>query len=149
MTYGPVVVGIQGDHPSFYAATNYPYQCNFCPGNNTNINHAVLLVGYTPNFYIIKNSWGSGWGDQGYLYVSRTNDCGIKNLVLKFRSYTGSIPRYPPGVRLNITLTDLGNDGWGGYTFALRQNGLIRGTFSLGTGGSALVSAFILSTIMT
>lgn len=26
------------------------------------IDHAVLLVGYTPNYWIVKNQWGSKWG---------------------------------------------------------------------------------------
>ena len=30
-------------------------------------NHAVVLVGYTPNYYILRNSWGSQWGEQGYM----------------------------------------------------------------------------------
>ena len=29
--------------------------------------HAMLMVGYTGNFYIIKNSWGTDWGDNGLL----------------------------------------------------------------------------------
>jgi len=33
--------------------------------------HAMLLVGYTGNFFIIKNSWGTEWGDQGYCYVPK------------------------------------------------------------------------------
>jgi hypothetical protein len=33
--------------------------------------HAMLMVGYTGNFYIIKNSWGTDWGDNGYCYVPR------------------------------------------------------------------------------
>lgn len=33
--------------------------------------HAMLMVGYTGNFYIIKNSWGSDWGDNGYCYVPK------------------------------------------------------------------------------
>lgn len=33
--------------------------------------HAMLLVGYTGNFFILKNSWGTGWGDQGYCYVPK------------------------------------------------------------------------------
>ena len=33
--------------------------------------HAMLIVGYTGNFYIIKNSWGTEWGDKGYCYVPK------------------------------------------------------------------------------
>lgn len=35
------------------------------------INHAVLLVGYTDTYWIIKNSWGTSWGDNGYIYITR------------------------------------------------------------------------------
>lgn len=33
--------------------------------------HAVLLVGYdkTKQVYIVRNSWGGGWGDRGYFYM--------------------------------------------------------------------------------
>ena len=33
--------------------------------------HAMLIVGYTGNFYTIKNSWGTDWGDQGYCYIPK------------------------------------------------------------------------------
>ena len=32
--------------------------------------HAVALVGYTPTAFIVRNSWGEGWGDGGYAYAS-------------------------------------------------------------------------------
>jgi Papain family cysteine protease len=32
--------------------------------------HAVCLVGYTAKTFIVRNSWGSGWGDKGYAYAS-------------------------------------------------------------------------------
>ncbi len=34
--------------------------------------HAMLIVGYTGNFYILKNSWGENWGDKGYGYVPKS-----------------------------------------------------------------------------
>jgi Papain family cysteine protease len=33
--------------------------------------HAMLIAGYTGNFYIVKNSWGVDWGDQGYCYIPK------------------------------------------------------------------------------
>jgi Papain family cysteine protease len=33
--------------------------------------HAMLMTGYTGNFFILKNSWGTDWGDQGYCYVPK------------------------------------------------------------------------------
>ena len=51
------------------------------------MNHAVLVVGYgidnssttVPDYWIAKNSYGTGWGDNGYIYMARNqnNSCGI------------------------------------------------------------------------
>ena len=32
--------------------------------------HAVALVGYTPDRFIVRNSWGTSWGDGGFAYAS-------------------------------------------------------------------------------
>jgi len=32
--------------------------------------HAVALVGYTPDSFIVRNSWGTAWGDRGFAYAS-------------------------------------------------------------------------------
>jgi len=41
-------------------------------------NHAVTAVGYTENFVLVKNSWGTGWGDQGFVKFARHYDnCGL------------------------------------------------------------------------
>jgi hypothetical protein len=32
--------------------------------------HCVALVGYTPDTFIVRNSWGTGWGDKGFSYAS-------------------------------------------------------------------------------
>src|SRR3954454_4525952 len=32
--------------------------------------HAVSLVGYTPDRFIVRNSWGTSWGDKGFGYAS-------------------------------------------------------------------------------
>ena len=44
------------------------------------LDHGVLAVGVTPDYWIIKNSWASGWGESGYIRVARgTNQCLLKN----------------------------------------------------------------------
>jgi C1A family cysteine protease len=44
----------------------------------TQINHAILAVGYTSSYWIVKNSWGTSWGSSGYIYMKRgSNLCGV------------------------------------------------------------------------
>ncbi len=49
-------------------------------GCGTNFDHGVLAVGYdsSANFFLVKNSWGKSWGNNGYLQIStNSNACGI------------------------------------------------------------------------
>ncbi|KKM20393.1 hypothetical protein LCGC14_1645930, partial [marine sediment metagenome] len=73
--YGAVYVGIHWDVSggSFNASDNtYNYA-----GNNA-ANHAVLVCGWDDakttaggtGAWIVKNSWGTGWGDNGFFYIS-------------------------------------------------------------------------------
>jgi Papain family cysteine protease len=34
--------------------------------------HAMLIVGYVGNFFTLKNSWGTDWGDQGYCHIPKS-----------------------------------------------------------------------------
>jgi len=43
-------------------------------------NHAVTLVGYLsgPNgYWIVRNSWGSTWGENGFIRLALGNTCGV------------------------------------------------------------------------
>ncbi|XP_054165170.1 cathepsin L-like [Oppia nitens] len=74
--HGPVSVGIHAT-PMFYKYKNGIFNDVEC--NASDINHAVVAVGYDPDYFIIKNSWGTHWGEDGYIRVSRskTNNCGV------------------------------------------------------------------------
>uniref|UniRef100_A0A7E4VJR6 Pept_C1 domain-containing protein n=1 Tax=Panagrellus redivivus TaxID=6233 RepID=A0A7E4VJR6_PANRE len=40
--------------------------------------HAISIVGYTPEYWIIKNSWSANWGEEGYFRAKRGNNfCNI------------------------------------------------------------------------
>ena len=58
------------------------------------VNHAVLAVGYGNDatsgldYWIVKNSWGTEWGDQGFFKIERgVNMCGIADC----NSYPSSV----------------------------------------------------------
>jgi len=46
----------------------------------TSPNHAVTIVGQTENQdWIVRNSWGESWGNNGYFIIKKGNTCGICN----------------------------------------------------------------------
>ncbi len=78
----PVAVAIEADELQFYSGGVMDSKCG------TNLDHGVLLVGYGTDtitgqkYWLIKNSWGSTWGEQGYIKLARNVDqeggeCGI------------------------------------------------------------------------
>ena len=51
-------------------------------------NHAVVVVGYGTqsgqNFWLVRNSWGTGWGESGYIKMRRgaSNQCFISSFSM-------------------------------------------------------------------
>ncbi|CAN9514430.1 unnamed protein product [Ophioblennius macclurei] len=79
-TVGPVSVAIDASRPQFMLYRSGVY---VDPGCSQTVNHGVLAVGYGTldgqDYWLIKNSWGSTYGEGGYVRMARNrNDqCGI------------------------------------------------------------------------
>jgi hypothetical protein len=83
----PVSVSIEADSRSFQLYKSGVYNDSNC---GTELDHGVLLVGYgsmytmtnnnnnnnnneKQDYWIVKNSWGTGWGDNGYINIARNS----------------------------------------------------------------------------
>ena len=61
-------------------ASNWsPYRSGVFNNCATNVNHGVLAVGYNGDYWKIKNSWGTGWGESGFIRLARGNTCAVCN----------------------------------------------------------------------
>jgi len=80
-TRGPVAVHIDATYWKYYTGGV------LTRGSTSTSNHAVVAVGYGTTssgvpVWIVKNSWGTGWGMSGYCYIKRsstTNYMGVLN----------------------------------------------------------------------
>uniref|UniRef100_A0A8C5YAV6 Cathepsin O n=2 Tax=Microcebus murinus TaxID=30608 RepID=A0A8C5YAV6_MICMU len=81
LTFGPLVVIVDAVSWQDYLGGIIQHHCS-----SGEANHAVLITGFdktgsTP-YWIVRNSWGSSWGVDGYAHVKMgSNICGIADLV--------------------------------------------------------------------
>ncbi|KAJ5077270.1 hypothetical protein M0811_00590 [Anaeramoeba ignava] len=79
---GPLAISYDAGHLSMVYYSSGVYSDKNC--SSTNLDHSVLLVGWGDYpgtgepYWLIKNSWSTHWGDNGYFYISRKNNmCGV------------------------------------------------------------------------
>lgn len=83
---GPVTVAIDASHQGFQLYISGIYDEPAC--SSTQLDHDLVLEGYgtqqKTDYWIAKNSWGTSWGMEGYILMSRgkKNQCGIASDVI-------------------------------------------------------------------
>lgn len=109
MTHGALYVRMVWNDNAYNAATNTYYYTGDGSGPGDG-GHAVTLVGWDnakavpgapgPGAWLIKNSWGSGWGDGGYFHISYYDDQAVKEATafpdLAPQDAYGRIYQYDP-----------------------------------------------------
>jgi C1A family cysteine protease len=129
-TYGAVYTQMyMSATSSYYNPSSYAYY-----GSNTGVNHGVAIVGWDDSYsrtkfvsgnqppgdgaFIVKNSWGTSWGEKGYFYVSYYDPViGKDNAVYTAQPTTNynNIYQYDP---LGDTgAFGLGSSTWGANIF--------------------------------
>jgi C1A family cysteine protease len=83
----PVAIAIEADTRYFQSYSGGILTSSSC---GTNLDHGVLIVGYGSengqDYWLVKNSWGTSWGDKGYVKIARsssTNDAGICGIAMQ------------------------------------------------------------------
>ena len=80
---GPTSVTVEADRSVFQRYTGGVLNSAAC---GTQLDHAITAVGYGnkngQSYYIVRNSWGPNWGDQGYIMIAAVEGtagiCGIQ-----------------------------------------------------------------------
>jgi len=78
---GPVAMAVDASHYGFQMYKSGVYDEPSC--SNTIVDHSATIVGYGTEegkqYWLVKNSWGTEWGDEGYIKMSKgkNNQCGI------------------------------------------------------------------------
>lgn len=82
---GVVSVAIQADQRVFQSYKSGIFDSTRC---GTQLDHATNVVGYGESegqeYWIMRNSWGTTWGEKGYMRIAIVDDkgiCGIQMMV--------------------------------------------------------------------
>merc|ERR1712151_1255596 len=87
---GPLSVAIEADQSAFQHYSGGV----ITSGCGTQLDHGVTAVGYSGDYFIVKNSWGSSWGQGGYVNIAGSQ-CGITQSA-SYPTVQGSGPSPSP-----------------------------------------------------
>ena len=80
----PVSVAIEADTMQFQFYSGGVFNSKAC---GTNLDHGVAAVGYgtsgSQDYYIVRNSWGAWWGENGYIRIAAVDGQGICGIQME------------------------------------------------------------------
>jgi len=79
---GPMSVSIDASQPGLSFYVSGVYNDPACKNGVADLDHSVSAVGYGTDpdggdYWIVKNNWSNYWGDEGYIKIARSHDCGV------------------------------------------------------------------------
>ena len=82
----PILVGVSATTIHFLHYSSGILDFPGCSGNDDTSEHYMLLVGWGVDkssgeeYWLLKNSWGTQWGDQGYIRIAIADDiCAVQD----------------------------------------------------------------------
>lgn len=159
LTYGGLYTSIDYESAYYNSADH-----TFYDSNAPSLNHAVVIVGWDdskavtpstgntappgPGAFIVRNSWGAGWGDGGYFYISYY-DKGIANYDLAaFNDKADSLLDFDKVYYYD----DLGMmgywgysaaTGWGANVFIPEENGVLQAVSFFSSHSNMTYTAYV------
>ncbi len=86
VSLGPVSAAMDASQTSFQLYTSGIYKDPAC--SSQSLDHGVLVIGWGvdaagKDYWLMKNSWGTSWGIQGYFWLARNdhNMCGVATMA--------------------------------------------------------------------
>ncbi|MEJ5375137.1 MAG: C1 family peptidase [bacterium] len=114
-THGPVAAAVAVG-PAFQAYRDGVFDKD---ESSVGVNHAIVLVGWDDQYYwngsthgvwILRNSWGSGWGKGGYMLIKyNTSQVGYAANYAQLVQYTVSPPQGTMGTQITVLGSEFGD----------------------------------------
>ncbi len=135
VNHGAIYSSIYYDN-NYYNSNNSSYYYNA----GTTTNHAITIVGWNDSYdrnnfdqkpvnngaFIVKNSWGTTWGDDGYFYISYEDTCiGSKNAHFNATDIQNYMAYYHDPLGWGTSVTFSISDFWAANVFEAEKTGKI------------------------